>query len=599
MKKKAFDIKSPLRGHWGKVLVGTGLAFFLGAISALVFSLVGPTLQLLSSNSPTEKLALSSLLGSKLANFASRLLDKESFSAEELWQYLPSCLILLAALRASLSASLWALWEWLSEELSAELRLKLVEAYICSDPMAHSDQSSTAQSNLVAAITQDARLFREYIVHYYGGLPRELIKVGFFSATLWALSPRLVLVFCVGIAPLALILSRLSKRLRRRSASALVDFARLGEWIQQRLLGIETIKHCQTEYSEGTRLAKFNQEMRGRFYKMARTKTLIPTVSEFIAVISMALIFYLFLDGRFIGEISGAVQLSFFSTLAVLAQSASQLGKYLSQNRESAAAIDRLIILSDELRKSRVEKPNGWQTHVETQGQNQVILDSISIQYVDSQSPVLEALSFKFVSGKIYCLIGSSGAGKTTVLRTILGLVRPQSGSLTRLSKNINIAPGYLPQHCPLFPGNIAENLSYPLVSGESQKLRRSLDDCGLGELGLGEENYMTGGRLALSGGQIQRLFLARILYQEPELVLVDEGTSALDPSLESMVLTQLRKLCAKGSTVIMSAHRLSTILGADMLLFLENGKLRAVGPPSELNALPEISAFLAKLGPL
>jgi ATP-binding cassette subfamily B protein len=110
--------------------------------------------------------------------------------------------------------------------------------------------------------------------------------------------------------------------------------------------------------------------------------------------------------------------------------------------------------------------------------------------------------------------------------------------------------------------------------------------------------NTVISGMEALSGGEAQRIFLARILYKRPEIVLVDEGTSALDPILETTIMTALRELTQHGTLVIMSAHRTSTILAADQIVLLEHGKISAQGTPEEMRGSGPFQRFMVQTSP-
>ena len=580
-----------LRQHLATMVTATGLALALGAVSAVVYALIGPAFQVLTVGDPNAKLAVSQLVGPNLGAWVTRLTGLDMLDAGILWSRLPLWIVVLALVRAGLGAAQWFMWERLSEVIGRDLRNDLVDRYLRSDPSRHSAQDADSPAQLAGAVTNDIRMAREYVVHFYGGLPRELFQILFFFITLWLLSPQLLAVFLLGIGPVVVILSRLGKKLRRRSASALDDYARLAEWIQQRLLGIETIKHSRTEASEAAKLVTQNQALRDRFYKIARTKALIPVCLEIMAITAMALVLYLFLDGTVTGGVSGSVQLSFFSTLAVLAQAAAMLGKYVNSNREGVAALARLDALFADLDGIRVDRIGGWRRW-QSSTEVAVTLTDVTLSYRDC-APVLNNVSYQFESGRVYCLAGPSGVGKSSILNLVLGLVPPDRGSVTITVPDTALESiGYVPQICPLFPGTLADNVAYPEAASDPARLAAAVAATRLNEL-IGGSTRGVVGADGISGGQAQRIFLARMLYHRPPIVLIDEGTSALDPVLEAVITAALQALARAGALVIMAAHRPSTIMMADEILLLGEGKIVAQGTPETMAKIARFQEFL------
>jgi ABC-type multidrug transport system fused ATPase/permease subunit len=247
-------IKSYLKRRLPSLTAATLCTLLLGLVSALTFAMVGPAVQILSDPQRTAPVSLVELFGQRLGEVFSQLLGRSSFSMSELWQELPQWVLGAAALRAALAMSQWFLWERSSELIAREMRQNLVDSYLGLEPEARRDRAGLIDREIAAGVSNDIRMVREYLVHFLGGFPRELVQVLFYLVTLFMLEPMLASLFLVGLGPAAALLSRLSKKLRKRSQAVLDNSSDLVEWLQQRVSGAETIKQYRTEQLEIERL---------------------------------------------------------------------------------------------------------------------------------------------------------------------------------------------------------------------------------------------------------------------------------------------------------------------------------------------------------
>ncbi len=219
-----------------------------------------------------------------------------------------------------------------------------------------------------------------------------------------------------------------------------------------------------------------------------------------------------------------------------------------------------------------------------------VSLKNIWFSYPGSSQPALSDISFDIAEGEKVALVGGTGAGKTTLVDLILGILLQDRGEvlLNNLSPRESISNwpgqvGYVPQHTSLFNGTIAENIALLIDDEEIDEIKvwRALEIANLKshvellpkilQTEIGENG------MKLSGGQRQRLGLARALYSDPKLLILDEATSSLDANTENLITEALDRL-SESTTTITIAHRLSTVKGADRIFYLENGKLIASG---------------------
>jgi ABC-type multidrug transport system fused ATPase/permease subunit len=234
-----------------------------------------------------------------------------------------------------------------------------------------------------------------------------------------------------------------------------------------------------------------------------------------------------------------------------------------------------------------------------------VELRSVAFTYEGSTTPALTSVNLTIEAGQYAAVIGASGAGKSTLADLLLGLIEPTEGTITLdglaprlLDEQRPGSIAYVPQKPGLVTGSIADNVALGYEPGDIDLDRvawalkqanlhdyvASLDDGA--QTSVGKQNN------ALSGGQIQRLGLARALYAEPRFLVLDEATSALDAESESVVGDSLKKLYGS-VTLVVIAHRLSTVQHADVVHLVDNGRIIASGPFAHLLAtVPQVARY-------
>lgn len=235
-----------------------------------------------------------------------------------------------------------------------------------------------------------------------------------------------------------------------------------------------------------------------------------------------------------------------------------------------------------------------------------VSLKNVSFKYPDSDKFALSDIDLDIKSGQHVAIIGPSGAGKTTLVDLILGLVSPTSGEVNmKTSSHKSIVPNehtgisYVPQKPGMVSGSIAENIALGVPSNliDRERVVQLLQTVRLSELISSSEDGIDSsiGKQAdaLSGGQIQRLGLARALYTRPKLLILDEATSALDASAEAAITSALKEL-GQSVTVITIAHRLSTVQHSDCVFVVEDGQISASGKFKELRkTVPMVAEYV------
>lgn len=287
------------------------------------------------------------------------------------------------------------------------------------------------------------------------------------------------------------------------------------------------------------------------------------------------------------------------SILSIFLAAGSRIAPAILRVQSGAIAIkgsyggaSKTLSLMQELRNSEdvlnLEKIELLRQNSKFSGDADIV--NLSFKYEDSDHNVLTDISLKIQEGEILAIAGPSGAGKSTLVDLLLGLYEPNEGSITLSGIEPKYAikawPGsvsYVPQSVTLINGSIAENvaLGYSADELDKTKVLQCLQTAQLDEyistLPDGIDTIVGEAASRMSGGQLQRLGIARAIYTDPKLLVLDEATSALDGKTESEVSEAIIALKGK-ITVVLIAHRLSTVLKADRLAYLESGRLLSVG---------------------
>ncbi len=236
------------------------------------------------------------------------------------------------------------------------------------------------------------------------------------------------------------------------------------------------------------------------------------------------------------------------------------------------------------------------------QFEHSISLDDVSLTYAGSQSSALTGLSLEIPINTTVGFVGHTGAGKSTLVDIVLGLLQPTTGAVCVDGKRLdsdNIAGwqqmiGYVPQAIYLSDDSIGANIAFGIVSGriDHQSVERAARAAQLHEfieqLPQGYATQIGERGVRLSGGQRQRVGIARALYSDPRVLVLDEGTSALDNVTEAAVMEAVRALSHQ-KTIILIAHRLSTLKDCDQIFVLESGKLKGKGTLEQLQQDNEI----------
>ncbi|KAB2087108.1 hypothetical protein ES319_A04G080000v1 [Gossypium barbadense] len=343
------------------------------------------------------------------------------------------------------------------------------------------------------------------------------------------------------------------------------------------------VKANTGELSEHARFQRLAYTDFSRHLAKKKMKALIPQI---IQIIYFGVLCVLCVGSLVVsrGSFDGCSMVSFVTSLVFLVEPIQGVGKAYNEFKQGEPAIERLFDLT-RMKSKVIEKPDAiYLGHVK----GEVKFCDVSFKYADNMPLVLDGLNLTVRAGETIALVGPSGGGKTTLVKLLLRLYEPSSGSILIDNHNIKSIRleslrrhvGLVSQDTMLFSRTVAENIGYrDLMSNiDMEKVELAAQIANADEfirtLPEGYRSQIGPRGSLLSGGQKQRLAIARAVYQVSSILVLDEATSALDSKSELLVRQAVERLM-ENYTVLVIAHRLETILMADRIFLLQNGKLQ------------------------
>ncbi|PWA90638.1 AAA+ ATPase domain-containing protein [Artemisia annua] len=404
------------------------------------------------------------------------------------------------------------------------------------------------------------------------------------------ISPVLSLVTALVIPLMALVSAHFGEELREISNKANLSIAAISAYLNEVLPSILFVKANNAEYSECMRFERLaHTDLYGRLNKK-KMKALVPQMVQ-LSLFGVLLLIFI---GSSVAGIDFSRVVSFITSLALLIEPLQDVGKAYNELKQGEPAIERLFQLSN-YKPKVLEERN--EVHVESIV-GEVKFCEVSFRYGDSMPLTLNKLDLHIKAGETVALVGPSGGGKSTLVKLLLRLYDPLGGDILIDNRDIRDMSleslrthvGLVTQDTTLFSGTVAENIGYRdlMTNIDMEKVKLAAQMANAVEfIHTLSEGYATNigprGSL-LSGGQRQRIAIARALYQNPSILVLDEATSALDTRSEMLVRQALQRL-TKNRTVIVIAHRLETVLMAERVFLLSEGKLQEISRSSLLVA--------------
>jgi len=452
---------------------------------------------------------------------------------------------------------------------------------------AFEDQRSGETLSILTKARADCEKFISYVVNVLFGIIVSVIFVSIYATRLhWSIIP----IYIGGASLIAYVTNLLSKQIKVIQKTIVKETTSLAGTTTESLRNIELIKSLGLTTQEIQRLNNNTYKILAlelKKVKNVRSLSFIQgTMVNFLRqVITFTLMWLIFKQILTVGQL---ISLQFYSFF--IFGPLQEIGSIILSYRETEASLNNF----DALMKKPIEQTP---TNPIAVGDIQhLAFNQVGFQHQTANFKAIDDISFEAKKGETIAFVGPSGAGKSTLVKLLVGLYEPQEGQILVNdvhSKNIDMTGlrnqiSFVTQDTQLFAGTIKENLAFvaPNATEEDMLVALTKASCSniLDKGGNGLATLIGEGGLKLSGGEKQRLSIARALLRHPHLLIFDEATSSLDSITEESITDTIRQLSAEREQItIMIAHRLSTIIHATRIYVLEKGQVIEKGTHESL----------------
>jgi ATP-binding cassette subfamily B protein len=444
------------------------------------------------------------------------------------------------------------------------------------------DQRSGETLSILTKVRADTEKFIGYVINVLFGIIVSVVFVSIYATRLhWSIVP----IYLGGAILIGAVTNLLSKKIKVIQKAIVGETTALAGTTTESLRNIELVKSLGLTDQEVKRLNTNTYKILGlelKKVKSIRSLSFIQgTLVNFLRqVITFTLMWLIYRDVLTVGEL---ISLQFYSFF--IFGPLQEIGSIILSYREAEASLQNFHKLMSREVEARPDHPTSV-------GAIQTLsFAGVSFQHQSAQFKALDNISFSVKLGETIAFVGPSGAGKSTLVKLLVGLYRPQIGHIEYNGAKENDIDfeelrnqiGFVTQDTQLFAGTIRENLSFVFPTATDEEMIVALEKASchsiLSKAQQGLESIIGEGGLKLSGGEKQRLSIARALLRHPHLLIFDEATSSLDSITEEEITRTIHAISEEREQItVMIAHRLSTIMHANRIYVLEKGQIVETG---------------------
>jgi len=444
------------------------------------------------------------------------------------------------------------------------------------------DQRSGETLSILQKVRIDTEKFISSFINILFPVILGIIFVAIYATTI---HPMLPFIYFGGIFFLSFVTGKLSKKVKRIQKNIVAQTTSLAGATTESLRNIELVKSLGLTSQEIERLNKNTFKILGlELTKVKRIRTVSfvqgTIVNTLRQVILFMLMWLIFKDKMNAGQLVTMQVFSFFVFGPL-----QEIGNIILSYREAEVSLQNFHILMQKAPEPAAENPK----HIGNI--ENLVFEKVSFKHRSASQKAIDDISFSVKAGETVAFVGPSGSGKSTLMKLLVGLYRPQEGGILYNGvdeNNISFEDlrnqiGFVTQDTQLFSGTIKENLLFVNPNASDDDLQQVLEKASClnlmerAEKGL--DTVIGEGGLKLSGGEKQRISIARALLRHPRLLIFDEATSSLDSITEEEISNTIRNISVvREHITILIAHRLSTIMHADRIYVLEKGMVTETG---------------------
>lgn len=414
-------------------------------------------------------------------------------------------------------------------------------------------------------------------------------------AAAFVLDWRLTLITLTVVPVILTVIRKIGKRIRRASRSAMRGQADMLAASTEAMRGLRTVKVYAGERKELARFTRHNREI-VRYEMRARlARALSAPLTESVTILALGLMVIIAVKAILDGNLEKSDFILTMGALGMAGSSLKPLTAVVQDINTAEAAAQRLDELFGVPLEDAADRVRGAARRPSLARHKESIeFDGVSFAYPGSPRRAIDGVSLRIPHGTVVALVGANGSGKTTLLSMVPRLIDPTEGRV--LVDGVDIAGvtvrsvrrqiAAVTQDVVLFRGTVAENIAYGDPGADRSRIVEAAERAHarsfIEALPQGFDTMVAEGGQSLSGGQRQRISIARAILRDPAIVLLDEATSMIDAESESAIAEALAEF-ARGRTTLVVAHRPATIMGADLVVVMDDGRIVDMGTHAEL----------------
>ena len=452
---------------------------------------------------------------------------------------------------------------------------------------------------IIQRCTSDVEVIRNFVSAKMVEVFRIVFLIVMTMAIMFSMNVKISLVVAVFIPIIALYSFFFSSKISKRFMDADIAEGKLSSTVQENLTGVRVVRAFGRENFEIERFDERNNHFADLWIRLGHMMTTYWSTGDFIMALQVLTVICVGTVSAVHGEITLGEFLAFVSYNATLTWPVRSLGKILAEMSKTGVSLERVSYIL--LAEPEHDPPRALQPPMD----RDISFEHVTFGY-ENQKPVLDDVTFTIPAGSTFAILGGTGSGKTTLMHLLNRLydLEPGCGRITIGGVDISrIGRGYLRKNVAivlqepfLFSRTIRENIGITAQERDRDAMleyvraaaRSACVDEAIEGFAQGYETVVGERGVTLSGGQKQRVAIARMLTQNAPVMIFDDSLSAVDAETDAKIRQQLKEKMGSATTILIS-HRITTLMQADRILVLDNGRVADLGTHEELIARPGI----------